>query len=222
MTLLHRVRADQNMARFYALCLEKSLFGEFVVIRLWGRIGRRGQSKSECFPMKADAERRLERLAAAKRRRGYVDQTGGDDAEEASDRLGPNLADHRLGLVKPPAYDDAMQSFIDLEGASGATYRFHRVVDLANLPAIAGNFAYVQGNGPNPVVVCCGTDETLLKAAARWSAAQQVHRATAIYVRRNVSWRTRAHEHADIVAKHRPPLVVAAELDRSSGSVGQA
>jgi hypothetical protein len=106
-----------------------------------------------------------------------------------------------------------MQSFIDLEGASGATYRFHRVDDLSNLPAIAGNFAYVQGDGPKPVVVCCGTDDTLLKATARWPAAQQAHRATAIYVRRNISWKVRAHEHDDLVKKHCPPLVVA-ELDR--------
>lgn len=107
-----------------------------------------------------------------------------------------------------------MQHFIDLEGASGATYRFHRVDDLSSLPAIAGNFAYVQGDGPKPVVVCCGTDETLLNAGARWPAAQQAHQATAIYVRRNVSWKVRAHEHDDIVKKHQPPLVVAAELDR--------
>ena len=107
-----------------------------------------------------------------------------------------------------------MQSFIDLEGASGATYRFHRVDDLANLPAIAGNFAYVQGDGPTPVLVCCGTDETLLKAAARWPSAQQTHRATAIYIRRNVSWKVRAFEHDDIVKQHRPPLVVATESER--------
>jgi hypothetical protein len=107
-----------------------------------------------------------------------------------------------------------MQSFIDLEGASGATYRFHGIDDVATLPAIAGNFAYVQGDGPKPVVVGCGTDDTLLKATARWPTAQQVHHATAIYVRKNVSWKVRAHEHDDIVKKHRPALV-AAESDRS-------
>ena len=106
-----------------------------------------------------------------------------------------------------------MQSFIDLEGASGATYRFHRVDDLSNLPAIAGNFAYVQDDGPKPVVVGCGTEDTLRKAAARWPTAQQAHRATAVYVRKNVSWKIRAHEHDDLVKKHQPPLVVA-ELDR--------
>jgi uncharacterized protein with von Willebrand factor type A (vWA) domain len=109
-----------------------------------------------------------------------------------------------------------MQSFIDLEGASGATYRFQRVDDVALLPAIAGNFAYVQEGGPKPLVVCCGTDDTLLKAAASLPAAQQTHKATAIYIRRNVSWRVRASEHADIVNKHRPSLVLATELDGAS------
>ena len=108
-----------------------------------------------------------------------------------------------------------MQSFIDLEGASGATYRFHRVNDLSNLPAIAGNFAYVQGDGPRPLLVCCGADEDPAQGGgARRPSAQQTHQATAIYVRRNVSWRVRAFEHEDIVKKHHPPLVVATELDR--------
>ena len=75
MTLLHRVCPEQNMASFYALSLERSLFGDYVVIRLWGRIGRRGQSKSECFQAEPDAERRLAKLADIKRRRGYVEQT---------------------------------------------------------------------------------------------------------------------------------------------------
>jgi predicted DNA-binding WGR domain protein len=73
MTLLHRVCPEHNMARFYALSLERSLFGEFVVIRLWGRIGRRGRSISERFDAEPDAERHLGKLADLKRRRGYVD-----------------------------------------------------------------------------------------------------------------------------------------------------
>jgi hypothetical protein len=106
-----------------------------------------------------------------------------------------------------------MQNFIDLEGASGTTYRFQRVEDLSKLPAIAGNFVYVQGDGPKPTVVCCGADETLLGAANRWPAAQQSHGADAIYVRKNVSWKVRASEHEDIVERYRPPLLLAAEFD---------
>jgi hypothetical protein len=107
-----------------------------------------------------------------------------------------------------------MQNFIDLEGASGVTYRFQRVEDLSKLPAIAGNFVYVHGDGPKPTIVCCGADETLLRAANRWPAAQQSHGAKAIYVRKNVSWKVRATEHEDIVERYRPPLVAAAEFDR--------
>jgi hypothetical protein len=121
-----------------------------------------------------------------------------------------------LGLAGAKAYPPLMQNFIDLEGASGATYRFQRVDDLSNLPAIAGNFVYVHDDGLKRVVVCCGTDETLLSAAGRWPAAQQTHRATGIYIRRNISWKVRASEHEDIVERHRPPLVVATEFDRHS------
>jgi hypothetical protein len=35
-----------------------------------------------------------------------------------------------------------------------------------------------------------------------------------MYVRKNVSWKVRASEHEDIVARHRPPIVVTTELDR--------
>ena len=107
-----------------------------------------------------------------------------------------------------------MHTFIDVAGASGMTYRFYKVHDTLKLPAIAGNFVYVRGDAPNSVVVCCGTDETLLNAATRWNTAQHVHNAQAIYVRRNVSWKVRASEHDDIVQRHRPPLIAAAEMDR--------
>jgi hypothetical protein len=109
-----------------------------------------------------------------------------------------------------------MQNFIDLEGASGATYRFQRVDDLSSLPAIAGNFVYVQNDGPTPLVVCCGVCETLLRAADAWPAAQQAHGAKAIYLRRNVSWKVREAEHQDIVERRRPPIVLSGELDRQA------
>jgi hypothetical protein len=109
-----------------------------------------------------------------------------------------------------------MQNFIDLEGASGATYRFQRVDDLSKLPPIAGNFVYVGDDGPKPVVICCGIGETLLRAANDWPAAQRTHQAKVIYVRKNVSWKVRASEHGDIVERHRPPLVISAEFDRRS------
>jgi hypothetical protein len=109
-----------------------------------------------------------------------------------------------------------MQNFIDLEGTSGTTYRFQRVDDIPHLPAIAGNFVYARSDGPNLVVVCCGVCETLLRAGETWPAAQRDQGATAIYVRKNVSWKVREAEHKDILGRHNPALVISAEFDRQS------
>jgi hypothetical protein len=107
-----------------------------------------------------------------------------------------------------------MQTFLDLPGASGATYRFQRVTDFDQLPAIAGNFIYVRTDGDALAIVCCGTDETLLHAADQWSKAVADYGVEALFVRLNVSWKTRSHEHDDISTLHRPPMIVAAEFDR--------
>lgn len=70
--LLRRIDPRRNMARYYALTLEPTLFGEVAVMRHWGRIGTRGRSKS-CFlgPLEA-AHTALHRQAARKKRRGYA------------------------------------------------------------------------------------------------------------------------------------------------------
>jgi hypothetical protein len=91
------------------------------------------------------------------------------------------------------------------------------VEDLSSLPAIAGNYVYVREDGLKPVVICCGAAETLHGAASRWPAAQQSHGAKTIYVRRNVSWKTRASEHDDIVARHQPPLIAGPEFGAPPG-----
>ncbi|HUO21832.1 MAG TPA: hypothetical protein VMU59_04885 [Caulobacteraceae bacterium] len=99
-----------------------------------------------------------------------------------------------------------MSEFIDLAGASGAHYRFHRVPDVDELPAIAGNFVYVRGAQPDLALVCAGTGESLSVARKRWAEAVRDHGAEALYVRRNVSRRSRQVEHQDIVANLHPPI----------------
>jgi hypothetical protein len=108
-----------------------------------------------------------------------------------------------------------MQNFIDLAGVSGTFYRFHRVVDHANLPAIAGNFIYVRGEVPDLAIICCGTDETLLNATNQWPKAADESGAEAMFVRLNVSRKTRGEEHADIVQLHRPKMIVADEFHQT-------
>lgn len=62
---------DLNMARFYAIALQPTLFGEVSVVRTWGRIGTRGQVKLETFPSHSAAEHQAATLERQKRRRGY-------------------------------------------------------------------------------------------------------------------------------------------------------
>ena len=69
--LLHRIDPARNMARYYALSLEPSLFGDIALARRWGRIGTRGTQILELHPDRASALAALERLAARKRLRGY-------------------------------------------------------------------------------------------------------------------------------------------------------
>ena len=62
---------ELNMARFYRLWLEPTLFGEVCLARNWGRINTRGQVKIETFIQASDAATALEKCAKAKGRRGY-------------------------------------------------------------------------------------------------------------------------------------------------------
>lgn len=70
---LRRIEPALNMRRFYALALQPTLFGEVSLVRHWGRIGTRGQFLTQTFPEAAAARRAFERLARAKRARGYAE-----------------------------------------------------------------------------------------------------------------------------------------------------
>ena len=72
-TQLHLTRIDpaRNMARFYMLALQPTLFGGVSVIRNWGRIGTKGRAKIETYDDGHAAGRTCDRLEHTKRRRGY-------------------------------------------------------------------------------------------------------------------------------------------------------
>jgi len=61
------------MAPFYALAIERDLFGTVRLVRNWGRIGTRGRERAEEYETEFEARTALEALARAKRRRGYQD-----------------------------------------------------------------------------------------------------------------------------------------------------
>ena len=71
MLILHRRDPRLNMARFYGLSLENSLFGDILLVPRWGRIGTLGHTRFDWFDNPADAAREPARIASSKLRRGY-------------------------------------------------------------------------------------------------------------------------------------------------------
>ena len=69
---LRRIDAAKNMRRFYRLDIAPDLFGGFLLLKQWGRIGARGQIKAERFEDEAPALDALQRHAERKARRGYA------------------------------------------------------------------------------------------------------------------------------------------------------
>jgi predicted DNA-binding WGR domain protein len=71
MTLtLHQIDPKRNRQRFYTLQLAPNLFGEWSLIRSWGRLGTSGQQRTSWH---ASPEAVLQRALAQKQRRGYRD-----------------------------------------------------------------------------------------------------------------------------------------------------
>jgi predicted DNA-binding WGR domain protein len=74
--VLHRCDPSCNMARYYVLSIEPSLFGDATLIREWGRIGQPGQRRVELYEDQSCAMEALETWLQRKRRRGYLLRSG--------------------------------------------------------------------------------------------------------------------------------------------------
>ena len=61
----------RNMRRFATLSIQPTLFGDWVLVREWGRIGLGGQVRQDFFPSAGKALDALREIAQSKRRRGY-------------------------------------------------------------------------------------------------------------------------------------------------------
>ncbi|MGR9426271.1 WGR domain-containing protein [Rhizobium leguminosarum] len=68
---VERTDTSKNMARFYAMAIEPTLFGDVCLIRRWGRIGAQGQEMRHSFPREEDAVGLFLDLLRQKRNRGY-------------------------------------------------------------------------------------------------------------------------------------------------------
>ncbi|NKC10678.1 MAG: WGR domain-containing protein [Gammaproteobacteria bacterium] len=71
MTYLEKIDPANNQARFYSLVIMPNLFGQWTLVREWGRIGQRGQAELEWFETAEAAEGAIAALKSQKRRRGY-------------------------------------------------------------------------------------------------------------------------------------------------------
>lgn len=68
---IERMDASRSMARYYAMDISMTLFGDTCLTRHWGRIGQRGQSKVHHFKREEEAVHLFLDLTRQKRARGY-------------------------------------------------------------------------------------------------------------------------------------------------------
>jgi predicted DNA-binding WGR domain protein len=69
--VLDRIVEAQNMARYYVLSIEPTLFDQVSLVREWGRIGKRGGRRVELHTDNTSAGLALESWFARKVKRGY-------------------------------------------------------------------------------------------------------------------------------------------------------
>lgn len=94
-----------------------------------------------------------------------------------------------------------MKEFIDLTGASGASYRFRLWPEGTSHVPIAGNYAYVRvSEHEPPTVIAVGETNDLSKARVGWAKVSK-RGATHVYLRLNVPRAVREAEHSDLAAR---------------------
>ena len=76
--VLERIDAVRNVARYYVLSIEPTLFAKYTLIRRWGRIDSAGRERHQFFVGEdaARAQIALETWLARKRKRGYAPRSG--------------------------------------------------------------------------------------------------------------------------------------------------
>lgn len=73
MIYMTKIDAAQNMARFYALDVQPTLFGDWSLTKEWGRIGRKGRQRMASFAKRSDADTALAAELKRRVRRGYIE-----------------------------------------------------------------------------------------------------------------------------------------------------
>lgn len=81
---IERRNPDRNMARFYALSIETTLFGETRLVRRWGRIGTHGQTMQHSFDREDEAVELFLEVLRIKQKRGYRPRSAAQHEDAAS------------------------------------------------------------------------------------------------------------------------------------------
>lgn len=68
---LERCDQRRNISRFYEVGVEATLFGDWAVVRRWGRIGTYGRTCHEWFSSLPEAQFAHDLKVNSKRQRGY-------------------------------------------------------------------------------------------------------------------------------------------------------
>lgn len=71
---LERRDPAKRLLRFYTLQVLPNLFGEWGLLRGWGRIGRSGQLRTDWFATQQEAVKAMRVLERPKRKRGYQEK----------------------------------------------------------------------------------------------------------------------------------------------------
>ena len=70
---LEKINPAKREYRFYTLSISQSLFGEWCLIREWGRIGTKGgRRRMDYFSSEKDAATAMVQIRTVKTRRGYI------------------------------------------------------------------------------------------------------------------------------------------------------
>jgi predicted DNA-binding WGR domain protein len=70
--ILYRIDSSKCMHRYYRMDLQPDLFGQWCLMREWGRIGSAGQTRALPFSTRQQAQVALDKQRQAKERRGYA------------------------------------------------------------------------------------------------------------------------------------------------------
>lgn len=95
-----------------------------------------------------------------------------------------------------------MKDFVELTGASGASYRFRRMTDGEAQQRIAGNYAVLKVRAAGFSVKFVGATNDLSQARAE--CPPEVLKGAHLYVRLNVPRGPREAEQADLEANYAP------------------